>query len=301
MNEQAVRYSPRLLTALSQYWELAKPGIVGLTLVAAVTGVYFGNKGVWPQWDLIFWMLLTLGMVTAGSCMLNNVYDRDIDRLMQRTSDRPLAAGAASARHALTIGLLLLFPPLILMGVVLNTATALLTAAAAFGYVVVYTMMTKRHTSWANQLGGIAGALPPMIGYAAVTGTVDAPALVLFVIMVVWQQPHALSIALKYREEYIKAKVPVVPVAKGVRSTKWRILWYTLVLAPVSVLPYAYGMAGVVYLAAALALGLVFLTLALRFLWSTRDCDMRLFAYSIAYLIALFGVMLFDAQHGTVT
>jgi len=300
MSEQALREHARSGGALADYIQLAKPGIVGLTLVAALTGIFFGNKGVMPDWGVIFWTFVTLGLATAGSCMLNNVYDQDIDRIMERTSRRPLAAGTVSPVYALLIGVLLVTLPIGLMAITVNTMAALLTAGAAFGYVVVYTMLTKRHTPWANQLGGIAGALPPAIGYVAITGVLDMSAFILFAIMVVWQQPHALSIAMKYRKEYAKANVPVVPVAKGVHATKQRILIYTLVLLPTSVLPYIYGMAGSYYLIAAIALGAIFITMAVRFLWAERDRDMRLFAYSLVYLIVLFSAMLADAQHGIV-
>lgn len=284
-------------SAIADYVSLAKPGIVGLTLVAALTGIYFGNNTVLPDWSLIFWTFLTLGLATAGSCMLNNYYDRDIDRLMKRTSSRALAAGGVSAHNVLIVSLLLIALSLGLMAWTVNPLTALVTGVGVFGYVVVYTMWTKRTTPWANQLGGIAGAVPPMIGYAAVTGELGAPAWILFAIMVIWQQPHALSLALKYRGDYAKANVPVIPVSCGVRATKIRIALYTLALIPVALLPYFFGMAGPIYLGAAAILSGIFMFMAIRFLFSDRDCDMRVFAYSIVYLILLFGTMVIDSIH----
>jgi len=275
--------------------ELTKPGIVGLTLVAALTGIYFGNHGIMPRWNLIFWTFLTLGLATAGACMLNNYYDRDIDRLMRRTRSRPLAAGRIDERLVLWTGLLLAFPPLLLMAWKVNILSAMVTAVGVAGYVGVYTMLLKRRSPWANQFGGIAGAVPPMVGYAAVTGGLAAPAWILFAIMVVWQQPHALSLALKYREDYARAGVPVIPVAHGVQATKLRIALYALVLLPVVLLPYAFHMAGAVYLAVAVLTGLMFLYMAVRFLRSDRDCDMRVFAFSIVHLIVLFGAMVMDS------
>jgi len=291
----AAEEKSRTTSAVAGLLELAKPGIVGLTLVAALTGIYFGNHGVMPHWDLIFWTFLTLGLATAGSCMLNNYYDRDIDQLMRRTCSRALAAGLVPERMVLCVALLLTVPPLILMAWMVNPLTALVTAVGVIGYVGVYTMWMKRRTPWANQFGGIAGAVPPMVGYAAVTGDLGAPAWILFAIMVVWQQPHALSLALKYRKDYARARVPVIPVACGVQATKVRIAVYALALIPVAVLPYVFEMAGIWYLVISILLSSMFLFMAVRFLRSERDCDMRVFAFSIVYLILLFGAMVIDS------
>jgi len=295
MTEQVLDQSIEQRSLLSAYISISKPGIVGLTLVAALTGIYFGNEGIMPHWNLIFWTFLTLGLATAGSCMLNNVYDRDIDRVMKRTSSRAMAQDEIPALHALIVGLVLSIGSLALMAYTVNPLTAAVTAVGVVGYVVVYTMMTKRTTPWANQLGGIAGAVPPMVGYAAVTNELGAAAWILFAIMVVWQQPHALSLALKYREDYARANVPVIPVACGVFATKVRIAVYTVFLIPVATLPYFFDMAGVYYLAASIALGAVFLFMAVRFLLSERDCDMRVFAFSLVYFILLFGALVIDS------
>jgi protoheme IX farnesyltransferase len=285
----------RTNVAVAELFEVVKPGIVGLTLVAALTGIYFGNHGVMPQWNLIFWTFLTLGLATAGSCMLNNYYDSDIDRLMMRTRTRVLASGQASRRITLFVALLLIVASLFGMGLMVNPLAAGVTAVGVIGYVVVYTMWMKRRTPWANQFGGIAGAVPPMVGYAAVTGELGAPAWVLFAIMVVWQQPHALSLALKYRGDYARAKVPVIPVACGVQATKVRILLYTLALIPVATLPYILNMSGIYFLCASLLLSTIFLIMAVRFLRSDKSCDMRVFSYSIIYLVLLYGAMIFDS------
>jgi heme o synthase len=295
MTEQVLDQSIEQPSLLSSYVSIAKPGIVGLTLVAALTGIYFGNHGILPNWSVIFWTFLTLGLATAGSCMLNNVYDRDIDRIMKRTSSRAMAQDLIPASHALTVGLILSVGSLALMAYVVNPLTALVTAVGVVGYVVVYTMMTKRTTPWANQLGGIAGAVPPMVGYAAVTGELGAAAWILFAIMVVWQQPHALALALKYREDYARASVPVIPVAHGVYATKVRIAVYCVLLVPVATLPYFFAMAGVYYLAASIVLSAMFLFTAVRFLLSDRDCDMRVFAFSLVYFILLFGALVVDS------
>ena len=295
MIEQAISQGARIRSVALDYYQLAKPNIVGLTLVAALTGIYFGNHGVLPHWSMIFWTFLTLGLATAGSCMLNNYNDRDIDRLMKRTSRRPLAVGLVDGRKVLVLSLALIIPSLVLMAWLVNPLTAAVTMVGVLGYTVVYTMMMKRTTPWANQFGGIAGAVPPMVGYAAVTGELGAAAWILFIIMVVWQQPHALSLALKYREEYARAGVPVIPVAHGVAATKQRIVIYNMALLGVALMPYFYGMAGGYYLAAAIVLSLGFLGHSIKFLFSDKDYDIRLFLNSIFYFIILFSVMVIDS------
>ncbi|HEY4732430.1 MAG TPA: heme o synthase [Gammaproteobacteria bacterium] len=282
-------------STLANYIELTKPGIVSLSLTGALTGMYFANRGLLPDWHIIIWSFVTLAMAIAGSCMLNHYYDRDIDKLMARTSSRPLATGVVPPAHALALGLVLVAASFILMPLMVNLTATYLTVGAVFGYVVVYTMIAKRRTPWANQLGGIAGAMPPAIGYAAVTGGVDIKALILFAIMVIWQQPHALSLALKYRKEYARAGVPVIPVAKGVQATKERITIYSVVLLLVALLPYFYDMAGQVYLLISIIISTAFLVLAIGLLRSNREYDMRLFLCSIAYLVILFVTMVYDS------
>ncbi len=283
-------------SVISALISISKPGIVGLTLVVALAGMFFGNLGVMPLWSQIGWTFLTLGLVTAGSCMLNNVYDRDIDLIMKRTSKRSMAAGDLPAMPVLILSLILISVPLALMWIMVNPLSAIITAVGSFGYSVVYTMWTKRTTPWANQLGGIAGAVPPLVGYAAVTGTLDAWAWIMFAIMVVWQQPHALALALKYRNEYAAANIPVIPVAHGIQATKKRIVIYNSILPFVAVLPYFYGMSGMVYLVVTVVLSAMFLQKSIVFLRSDLECDMRLFGFSLIWLIAVFFLMVVDTS-----
>jgi len=214
---------------------------------------------------------------------------------MMRTRTRVLASGLVSRRMTLLVAMLLIVAALTGMALMVNALATWVTAVGVIGYVVVYTMWMKRRTPWANQFGGIAGAVPPMVGYAAVTGELGAPAWVLFAIMVVWQQPHALSLALKYRGDYARAKVPVIPVACGVYATKVRIALYTLALIPVAALPYVFHMSGVYFLCASILLSVGFLLMAVRFLRSDKACDLRVFSYSIIYLVLLYGAMIFDS------
>jgi len=273
-----------------------KPNIVALTLVAALTGMYVGNQGVFPDGSLIVWTLISLGLATAGACMLNNIYDQDIDRVMKRTRTRAMASGSVSTAIVFPVAIGLCTVPVVVMAVMVNYSSAFVTVVAIFGYAVVYTMWAKRRTSWANQIGGVAGALPPVIGYVAVTGSLDVNAFVLFAIMAIWQQPHALSLALKYRQDYAHAGVPVIPVVKGVVSTKWRMVVYAALLIPLTTLPYFLHIAGLSYLIISLLLGISFFIQSIRFLCSTKEYDMRLFLFSLFHLVVLFSCMMIDIE-----
>ncbi|MFQ5329912.1 MAG: heme o synthase [Thermodesulfobacteriota bacterium] len=280
-------------TSIGDYITMVKPGIVGLVIVAALTGIYIGGRGEYNLL-LICWTLGGLGAATAGSAILNNYFDRDIDALMKRTSGRALALGKVTPWKALFTGIALVALSVAALAWKVNGATALLTGGAAVGYVFLYGIVLKRRSPFANQIGGLAGALPPLIGYTAITGGVDATAMILFAVVAVWQQPHALSLALKYRGDYAKASIPVIPVAKGVQATKVRIVLYTILLIPVSLLLFLTGVAGVIYLATAITLGAAFLILSVQFMRSERKCDMFLFFFSILYLTLLFTSLVVD-------
>src|SRR3989304_1396301 len=231
---------------IGDYLVLAKPGIVSLVLMSTLTGLCIGSRGLPDLWITLL-VMTGVGLATAGSAILNNYVDRDIDRIMERTRSRAMAVEAFSPRNTVITGsLLVIFSVLFLLSSV-NSLTAILTGSAAFGYVVLYTIILKRRSSFANQVGGIAGALPPLIGYVAVTQRIDLTAVLLFAIAAIWQQPHALSIALKYRDQYEAAGIPVVPVAKGVSSTKKRISVYTALLLVVSIAPFISGTAGGIF------------------------------------------------------
>jgi protoheme IX farnesyltransferase len=293
MRDYALHTDVAVRGGLRDYFVLAKPGIVALVLVSALTGIFLGSRGAADS-ALILMALLGIGTATAGAAVLNNYFDRDIDPLMERTSGRALAKGTIAPASALMLGSALVAASVPLLAIGVNPLTAGLTMLAVFTYVVLYGMVLKRRSPAANQIGGLSGALPPVLGYAAVTGSVGVEALILFAIVAIWQQPHALSLALKYRADYAKASIPVIPVAKGVPATKWRIFFYTVLLLPASAMPYLTGVAGQWYLATAIVAGLVYLALSTRFLASRRSCDMFLFFYSIVYLTLLFSSMVLD-------
>jgi len=293
MKDYAIEHTISVRSTISDYAVLVKPGIVSLVLMSTLTGLCIGSRGLPDPW-LSLWVMVGVGLATAGAAVLNNYVDRDIDRLMARTRVRALAVESISPRNTIITGILFVIGGILLLHYLVNYMTAVLTAGAAFGYVVLYTVILKRRTSFANQIGGIAGALPPVIGFAAVGRGLDIHTLILFAIVAVWQQPHALSIALKYKDEYARACVPVVPVAKGVWATKLRIALYTLLLLPLVILPYHYGMAGSIYLVLSTLVTLFYIGLAVRFLLSRRTCDMFLFFYSIIFITVLFAAIILD-------
>lgn len=290
MVSKAVAYT----STLRDYLVLTKPGIVLLVLITTLGGMYLAKRGM-PDSELIFWTLLGTGLASAGSAVLNQYFDRDIDALMSRTKDRPLPSGSVNPKNALTFGIILLtFSFLVLLRI--NLLTLILVALASFFYVVVYTLMLKRRSPIATEVGGVSGALPPVIGYCAVRGEVNLEALILFLIMFLWQPPHFWVLAIKYAEDYKRAGIPTLPVSKGIEHTKVKTLIYTASLLPVSLLPSIYGMAGHIYFSTALLLSLLYLALTLKFVFSKKPNGMFLFFYSVLYIALLFSFLVFDMR-----
>jgi protoheme IX farnesyltransferase len=278
---------------LKDYLILTKPGIVTLVLITTLGGVYIGSGGELDPWTA-FWTLLGTGLAAAGSAVINMVLDRDVDSLMERTSSRPLPRGSVGPTGAFLFGSALLLTSFGLMIAFVNPLATFLTMLASFSYVVLYTILLKRRTPIATEVGGISGALPPVIGYVAGAGEFDIKALTLFLIMFMWQPPHFWALALKYREDYRRAGIPTLPVSRGVRITKIKTLLYTVSLLPLSLVPYAVGMTGKVYLVVASVLSLLYLLLTLRFLFSKKEEGMKLFFFSIVYIAVLFTFMIVD-------
>ncbi len=289
MVEKAIAYK----NIVRDYILLTKPGIVILVLITTLTGMYLSKKGFPDPW-LMFWTLLGTGLASAGSAVLNQFFDRDIDALMSRTKDRPLPSGSLSPINALLFGIILLSTSLYIMITFVNAVATFFTAMAAFFYVFVYTIALKRKSPLATEIGGISGALPPVIGYTAVTSKFGFEPLILFLIMFVWQPPHFWVLAIKYAEDYRKAGIPTLPVARGIEQTKIKTLLYTASLLPISLLPTLYGISGKVYFFTAFALSSLYLILTFKFLFSKETKAMFLFFYSIIYLAFLFSVMVFD-------
>jgi protoheme IX farnesyltransferase len=276
------------------YWRLCKPKVVLLITYTAVVGMFLSTPGVPPLGAVVFG---TLGIALAAACgaALNHVADRHIDAVMARTSGRPLPMGELDTRQAVLFAVALCALAMFVLYRLVNPLTALLTFISLIGYAVIYTMFLKRRTPQNIVLGGAAGAAPPVLGWAAVTGQIHPEALLLFLIIFVWTPPHFWSLAIHRREDYARAGIPMLPVTHGVRATKLQILLYTALLAAVTMLPFVTHMSGLIYLAGAIALGIGFLNSALTLYRSDSDAQaMKTFGYSIRYLSLLFAFLLAD-------
>jgi protoheme IX farnesyltransferase len=276
------------------YVTLTKPRIMVLLLLTALGGMFVGAAGV-PSAGLIAATLGGLALACGGASALNHVLDRDLDSHMRRTDRRPVAAGRISPAQALEFGVALSALSFVVLASFVNVLAALLAVAGNLFYVVVYTGYLKRSTPQNIVIGGAAGAVPPVVGWAAVTGHLAVPALLLFLIVFYWTPPHFWALALLIRKDYEAARVPMLPVVKGETVTARSIVRYTLILVAVSLLPVAWRTAGWLYLGSALLLGAVFVTLALALRRrTTPPRARRLFTYSLAYLALLFVALAVD-------
>jgi heme o synthase len=281
---------------------LLKPRVLTLVVFTGVIGLWVapGHLNV----VLAFTAILCIA-VAAGACgAINMWYDRDIDAIMRRTRNRPIPGGRIDPGSALGFGITLAVGSVLVMGLAVNIPAALILALSICFYVFVYTVWLKRRTPQNIVVGGAAGAFPPVIGWAAVTGSVDLIPLVLFAIVFIWTPPHFWSLALWANDDYRRAGVPMLPVVAGAKETRRQILLYTLVLVPLSLVPFFMGFSGTLYGVGAGLLGVVFLERVYRVMTDRQDetgvsltRDMpakRAFKYSVLYLFALFGVLAID-------
>jgi protoheme IX farnesyltransferase len=275
--------------AWRDYVTLTKPRVMTLLLLTGLCGAAVGAHGR-PSVSLLAVTFAGLALACGGAAALNHVMDRDIDKLMgPRTASRPVAAGRLTAPRALEFGLALSAASFTLLASEANLLTAVLALVGNLFYVVVYTGYLKRRGPQNIVLGGVAGAVPPLVGYAAATGSVAVPAIWLFAIVCLWTPPHFWALALLLREHYERADVPMLPVVRGERFTVKRIVGYTVVMVAATIVPFATGTFGVLYLGAALALGGLFLALSVQLLRApTRKHAAGLFHYSLLYLALLF-------------
>jgi protoheme IX farnesyltransferase len=277
-----------------QYLELTKPRVVALIAFTAVIGMFLAVPGLPPLRETLAGMA-GIWLAAASAAALNHLIDQRIDKLMARTSHRPLATGALAPRQVLVFALVLGALSMAILFAAVNALTAVLTFFSLIGYAIVYTAFLKRATPQNIVIGGAAGAAPPVLGWAAVTGHVHPYALLLFLIVFVWTPPHFWALAIFRREDYARAQVPMLPVTHGVVYTRWHVLFYTVLLVLTTVLPWLTGMSGPFYLGGALVLGAGFLYYAARLLHPPDDFfPMRVFNYSIVYLMALFAFLLAD-------
>ena len=263
-------------------------------MFTALVGMLLASPGMVPLQTLVFG-LIGIGLASAAGAALNHVVDQRIDAVMDRTRNRPLPSGDLDTPHALTFALVLAALSMLVLLSMVNTLTAVLTFLAFIGYAVVYTMYLKRATPQNIVWGGLAGAMPPLLGWTAMTGEVGIEGLLLVLLIFVWTPPHFWALAIKRRDEYARAGVPMLPVTHGVAYTKLQVLIYTLMLFWVSLVPFLVHMSGLVYLVGALGLGMGFVYHAVRLLRSEGDVHaMRTFGYSIFYLSAMFAFLLAD-------
>jgi protoheme IX farnesyltransferase len=276
------------------YITLTKPRIMSLLLLTGAAGMFVGAQGV-PALGSFAAMIAGLALACGGASALNHVLDRDLDRLMRRTGHRPVAEDRVTPGRALEFGLALLAFSFVLLASLVNVLTASLALVGGLFYVLVYTRWLKRTTPQNIVIGGAAGAVPPLVGWAAATGNLTAPALFLFLIVFFWTPPHFWALALIIKRDYAAARVPMLPVVRGDDETARQIVWYSLVLVAVTLLPFAWHTAGVAYLAAALLLGAIFLRLAWRLRRETTTARAGvLFHYSLLYLALLFVALAVD-------
>jgi len=292
----AFRGEPSPAGSVRDYVTLTKPRIMTLLLLTGLCGMFVGAKGLPPLW-LVVVTMLGLALACGGASALNHVLDADIDKLMgKRTRSRPVAAGRMPAPYALEFGLALSALSFVLLAGVVNVLTAGLALVGNLFYVLVYTRLLKRSTPQNIVIGGAAGAVPPLVGWAAATGNLTLPALVLFAIVFLWTPPHFWALALLIKRDYAAAGVPMLPVVRGEEETARQIMLYTVGLVAFTLAPALWGMFGLVYLVAAAALGAVFLWLAWRLRRERTPARAKiLFHYSLAYLALLFVAMALDA------
>jgi protoheme IX farnesyltransferase len=280
-------------SALRDFWRLCKPNVMQLVIFTSAVAVYLAPGHVHAVLDVTALICIALG--AAASAAINNSFDADIDVRMARTRLRPTASGRIAPAEALAVGVTLAIISVMLMGLALNWLAAALLALTIAFYVFVYTMWLKRRTPQNIVIGGAAGALPPVVAWAAVSGHVSVLPLLMFAIIFLWTPPHFWALALYRTGDYDRVGVPMLPVVAGRRSTLDHILGYTVVLTAVSLLPTLLGLAGPTYGAAALALGGFFLAYAVRLWRADRDVlAMRTFRYSIFYLFLLFAAFAVD-------
>src|SRR5262245_34673021 len=279
---------------VADYVALTKPRVQLLLLLTTVTTMYVAGD---PSVELVLATCLGGSLSAGGAGAVNHWFDRDIDAQMPRTATRPMPAGRIAPGAALGFGLLLGALSFAWLTIAVNTLSAVLSLAGFLGYVLIYTMWLKRTTPQNIVIGGAAGAVPPLVGWAAVTGRVDPAALYLFAIVFYWTPPHFWALSLLMKDEYARVGVPMMPVVRGEAETRRQILLYTLLLAVLTLLPVLFGYFGAIYGAVAFTLGAAFVVLAVRLQRrADRRSALRTYLFSLAYLAALFCAMVLDAR-----
>ena len=276
------------------YYELTKPRVVMLIIFTAIVGMFMAVPD-WPGTNALLFGTLGIGLAASSAAVINHVLDARIDAQMSRTQERPLPQGRLSELQALVFATALCVISMLMLWFMVNPLTAILTCVSLVGYAVIYTVYLKRATPQNIVVGGAAGAAPPVLGWTAVTGEIHNDALLLFLIIFVWTPPHFWALAIAKKDDYAKVGIPMLPVTHGSNLTRLFILLYTVLLVLITVLPYSSGMSGLIYLVTALVLGSTFLLYAIRLRKDTgTNLPMRVFRYSINYLMILFAALLID-------
>jgi protoheme IX farnesyltransferase len=277
------------------YFELGKPKVVALIVFTAVVGMFLAVPGLPPVAALLFGTV-GIGLAASSAAAINHVVDRRYDEQMARTMGRPIPSGAVTTRQALTYAAVIGVLSMLVLWMLVNPLTAVLTFASLIGYAFLYTVWLKHVTPQNIVIGGAAGAAPPVLGWTAVTNSVDPNSLLLFLIIFAWTPPHFWALAIARRDDYARAGIPMLPVAYGIEFTRLHILLYTLLLVIVTLLPYLTGMTGLIYLAVAAVLGAGFIrhAVVLRRTDAPPELPMKVFRYSINYLMLLFAALLID-------
>jgi len=277
------------------YYELTKPRVVMLIVFTAIVGMFLAVPG-WPGGVALLFGTLGIGLAASAAAVFNHILDARIDIHMLRTRGRPLPQGRVSERAALSFASVLAAISMALLWFVVNPLTAVLTFGSLIGYAVIYTVYLKRATPQNIVIGGAAGAAPPVLGWTAVTGEIHSNALLLFLIIFVWTPPHFWALAIARKEEYAKVGIPMLPVTHGEAYTRLNILFYTILLVLITIIPYLTGMSGLIYLATALVLDAIYLNYSVQMWRKPEDLElpMRSFKFSISYLGFLFAALLVD-------
>ncbi|WP_185234211.1 heme o synthase [Teredinibacter franksiae] len=276
------------------YYELTKPTVVLLMLLTSVIGMLLATPGMVP-WQVLLFGNLGIALCAGSAATVNHLVDRQVDLKMARTFNRPVAKGRVAPMNAIIFATVLGLMGMAILYFLINPTTAWLTFASLVGYAYIYTFYLKRATPQNIVIGGLAGAAPPLLGWTAVTGSVDGHGLLLVLIIFAWTPPHFWALAVHKKAEYANAEIPMLPVTHGESYTKLHILLYTIILVVVTVLPFATKMLNVLYLLGALVLGIGFIYYAITMMiGKNKNAGMDTFKYSIVYLMALFVIMLLD-------
>lgn len=297
MNMKAITERYRGISVFAQwrdYLEICKPKVVLLLVFTAVVGMILSTPGMVPLQETVFG-ILGIGMAAASAAAINHVVDQISDAEMHRTRNRPIPKGSLSSTQCLVFAGVLGAAAMLMLTFLVNPLTAILTFCSLIGYAVIYTMYLKRATPQNIVIGGAAGAMPPVLGWAAITGSVPLEAWLLFLIVFVWTPPHFWALAIHRKADYARVNIPMLPVTHGSDYTRFQILLYTVLLIVVTAVPYLVGMSGMLYLVGSMALGAGFLMHVIRLMNSKDEQQpMKTFVFSIQYIMGMFAVLLAD-------